>query len=215
MKRVWNKLFFADSPEKGAFFGIVLLILGTWLLGTVVVLCGGVASLLYTHDFVTGQLRPEGGRWLISSGALLLVFVLYFLFQQSRFWWNFRWNECDGSCKKWLGASLLLWLAALICGVYALFLVQKYGFSEIYSGFTCIKAPGAALLTFAALFLLLLLTSVLSTAKFFSAAGKFSYKEIFTLPVKILAAAVILAYAGMISASLIIQKKVCRGKAGS
>ena len=62
MKRVWNKLFFADSPEKGAFFGIVLLILGTWLLGTVFALCGGVTSLLYTHDFVTGQLRPEGVR---------------------------------------------------------------------------------------------------------------------------------------------------------
>ena len=66
--------------------------------------------------------------------------------------------------------------------------------------------------SFASLFLLLLLASVLSSARFFSTAGRFPYREIFTLPVKILAASVIVAYVGMLSVSLILQKKCEEGK---
>ena len=205
MKKLLKKLFYVDSPEKGAFLGIVLLLFGSWLVGTFFVL--SVSGNMMMYNAVTGKFTPEGICLLAAPSAAVVLFILYFLFQQIHFWWCFRWNECGSSCKKWLGASLLLWLAALSCSGYCLFLVQKYGSSDFCSGFSYIKAGGAALPSLASLFLLLLLASVLSSAKFFSTAGRFPYREIFTLPVKILAAAVILVYAGMISASLIIQKK--------
>ena len=205
MKKLLKNLFYVDSPEKGAFLGIVLLLFGSWLVGTFFVL--SVSGNMMMYNAVTGKFTPEGICLLAAPSAAVVLFILYFLFQQIHFWWGFCWNECGSSCKKWLGASLLLWLAALSCGRYCLFLVQKYGSSDFCSGFSYIKAGGAALPSFAALFLLLLLASVLSSAKFFSTAGRFPYREIFTLPVKLLAAAVILVYAGMISASLIIQKK--------
>lgn len=211
MKRFLDKLFFADSPEKGAFFGIVLLLLGSWLVGTVFLLCGGLMTV-YTRNFVTGSFTPEGIGWLISSGAVLVLFLFHFLFQQRRFWLRFRLSDCGTPCKKWFGASVFLWTAALSCSGYCLFLVQKYGSSDFCSTFSYIKAGGAALPSFAALFLLLLLASVLSSAKFFSTAGRFPHREIFTLPVKILAASVIVAYVGMLSVSLILQKKCEEGK---
>ena len=211
MKRFFDKLFFADSPEKGAFFGIVLLLLGSWLVGTVFLLCGGLMTV-YTVNFVTGSFTPEGIGWLISSGAVLVLFLFYFLFQQWRFRLRFRLSDCGTPCKKWFGASVFLWTAALSCGGYCLFLVQKYGASDLWTTFSYIKAGGAALPSLASLFLLLLLASVLSSARFFSTAGRFPYREIFTLPVKILAASVIVAYVGMLSVSLILQKKCEEGK---
>lgn len=206
MKKFLKKLFFVDSTEKGAFFGIVLLLLGSYLVGTAFVFCGGMMTV-YTRNFVTGNFTPEGISWLISSGAVLVFFILYFLFQQVRFWRRFRWSECSTSGKQWLGVSFFLWAATLICSGYCFFLVQKSGSSDIRTAFSYIKAEGAALPSLATVFLLLLLTGVLSTGKFFSMAGKITYKEIFTLPVKILAAVVLVVYLGMISVSLILQKK--------
>ena len=54
MKKFLKKVFFWDSPEKGAFWSLVLILSGSWLLGTIFILCGGGYRALYSRCFVTG-----------------------------------------------------------------------------------------------------------------------------------------------------------------
>ena len=202
MQKFLQNIFFWHSPEKGAFWSLVLLLLGSWLLGTAFAFSNvwnvwrGCCYFL-PKDAVIG--------WIIAFEAVFLLLAVNFLFQTGRFWINSRKKEWDLVCKKWLLGSALLWGAALSgCG-YCVWLAGQHGRSD--GGIDYIKAEGASLPWLLAVSLVLLGMSVLATGKFYSAVGKFSCKEIFTLPVKILAALTVLVYIGMVSASLILQKK--------
>ena len=98
MKKLLKKLFYVDSPEKGAFLGIVLLLFGSWLVGTFFVF--SVSGNMMMYNAVTGKFTPEGICLLAAPSAAVVLFILYFLFQQVHFWWGFRWNECGSSCKN-------------------------------------------------------------------------------------------------------------------
>ena len=67
MKKLLKKLFYVDSPEKGAFLGIVLLLFGSWLVGTFFVL--SVSGHMMMYNAVTGKFTPEGICLLAAPSA--------------------------------------------------------------------------------------------------------------------------------------------------
>ena len=212
MKKFLKKVFFWDSPEKGAFWSLVLILSGSWLLGTIFILCGGGYRALYSRCFVTGKYHAEALVWLIAPAVIFFLFFLHFLFQFGRSWHNFSWSACGRGCKTWLGISILLWAGTLASGIYSGILIKenwKLDYALHY-----VKEGGALLPLLLTVFLLLLLAGILATGKFYSIIGKFAYKGIFTLPVKFLAALTLVAYIGMVSASLIIQQK-CETEKGA
>ena len=210
MKKFLKKVFFWDSPEKGTFWSLVLLLSGSWFLGTIFIFCSGYQAL-YNYCFA-GKYPAEALVWLITPIVVFFLFFLHFLFQFGRSWHNFSWSDCDRGCKMWLRISILLWAGTLVSGIYSGILIKenwKFDYTLHY-----VKEGGALLPLLLTGFLLLLFAGILATGKFYSIVGKFSYKEIFTLPVKILAALILVAYTGMISASLIIQQ-MCETEKGA
>ena len=203
MKKFLQKVFFWHSPEKGAFWSLVLLLLGSWLLGTAFVFTSYRMTLCSTCCF-NGRYVAIDWR-IVPASVVALLFVVNFLFQSGRFWFSARKKAWDLACKKWLLCSALLWGAALSCSGYCILLAGRTVWCD--GGFSYVKAEGASLPLFLTVSVVLLGMSVLATGKFYSAVGKFSCKEIFTLPVRILAALTVVVYIGMISASLILQKK--------
>ena len=204
MKRFLGKLFFADSPGKGAFAGIVLLLSGSWLWGTIFILCGGLLSLASIHMSNGKWIMKEPG-WLIASGIVLLILFGNFLYQQGRFWYRFKMKECTSCCKKFLALSLILWTAVLMCGGYCGILIGKHG--VFYGDCNYITADGSALVYLLPLTLFLTLASVLATGKFYSLQKNFPYKEIFTLPIKTVILLALVTYIGLVAAVHILQQK--------
>ena len=205
MKNFLKKIFFWNSPEKGAFWSLILLLSGSWLLGTIFILCGGFQNL-NNRCSVTGKYPEEVIVHLVVPAMIFLLFFLHFLFQFGRSLYKFSWNSCSGICKMWLLISILLWAGTFASGIYSVTLIA----GRIWHFDGClnyVKAEGASLPSLLTVFLLLLLPGILATGKFYSTAGNFAYKEIFTLPVKLLAALTLITYTGMVSASLIIQQK--------
>ena len=205
MKNFLKKFFFWNSPEKGAFWSLVLLLLGSWLLGTIFALCGGFQDL-HNRCFVTGKYPIEVIVHLVIPTVIFFLFFLHFLFLFGRSLYKFSWSSCSAICKKWLLLSILLWAGTLASGIYSGTLI--FGRNWHFDGcWYYVKAEGASLPSLLTVFLLLLLSGILATGKFYSTVGKFAYKEIFTLPVKLLATLTLITYTGMVSASLIIQQK--------
>ena len=209
MKKFWKKVFFWDEPAKGAFFALVLLLLGTWLLGTLFLLGGGFIDLgrllrWATSSAFAGQTSfPFDAWWNLCVLPLLFWgIVVYFFLLQWRLWHTFDAGTAGKNFRKWGVTLAAVWGAAVACIGYTWCLISTNLYWDHF--FHYIEAGAAGLHYWLAASLLLLLAAVLVTGKVCSVMGNFPFRRVFTLPVKILAGAFFLAWGGMVVSSLIL-----------
>ena len=209
MKQFWKKVFFWDEPAKGAFFALVLLLLGTWLLGTLFLLGSGSLDLGRFWHWVrfSGSMVqtsfPFDAWWnLCVLPLVFLGIVVYFFLLPWRLWHTFDVETAGKNFGKWGLALAAVWGAAVACIGYTWRLISKNLYWDHF--FHYIEAGAAGLHYWLAASLLLLLAAVLVTGKVCSVMGNFPFKRVFTLPVKILAGAFLLAWGGMAAASFVL-----------
>ena len=209
MKQFWKKFFFWDEPEKGAFFALILLLLGTWLVWTLFLLGSGFLDLerllrWATSSAFAGQTSFPFDAWwnLCVLPLLFLGIVVYFFLLQWRLWHTFDAGSAGENFGKWGVALAAVWGAALSCISYTCHLMSANLYWDHF--FHYIEAGAAGLPFWLTASFLLLLTAVLVTGKVCAVMGNFPFKRVFTLPVKILAGAFLLAWGGMVTASLIL-----------
>ena len=203
MKKVLQKIFCWDSPERGAFQSLVVMLLGCWLLGSLGIFCP-----VGKWQFDCCYNIQSGFPGLVRLGCFAvagLFLVVSFFWQTGRALRRFSRKNADSACKKWLWISCLCWIFTLAAVAYCIWLlVSNWRFDGILF---VVGSKGAPLPLLLGACGLLLLGSVCATGKFYSSLGGFGCKELFTVPVLIFTAVTIAAYAGMVSASLILQKK--------
>ncbi len=209
MKKFWKKVFFWDEPAKGAFFALVLLLLGTWFLWTLFLLEGGFIDLGRFWHWVrfSGSMVqtsfPFDAWWNLCLLPLVFLGILVYFFLLQ---WHLRHAFDSGSAGKdfgkWSVALAAVWGAAVLCIGYTCHLISTNLYWDSF--FHYIEAGAAGLPYWLAASLLLLLAAVLVTGKFCSVMGNFPFRNVFTLPVKILAGAFLLAWGGMVVSSLIL-----------
>jgi|GEM_PF-4282269 len=209
MKKFWKKIFFWDEPAKGAFFALVLLLLGTWLLGTLFLLGSGFLDLDRLRHWVrfSGSMVqtsfPFDAWWnLCLLPLFFLGIVVYFFLLQWRLRHTFDAGSAGKNFGKWGVALAAVWGAAVACIGYTWRLISKNLYWDHF--FHYIEAGAAGLHYWLAASLLLLLAAVLVTGKVCAVMGNFPFKRVFTLPVKILAGTFLLAWGGMAATSLIL-----------
>ena len=205
MKKFWKKVFFWDEPAKGAFFALVLLLLGTWFLWTFFLLSGGFIDLerLLRWAFTGNTSFPFGVCWnLCGLPLFFLGIVVYFFLLQWRLWHTFDAGSAGKNFGKWGLALAAVWGAAVACIGYTWCLISTNLYWDHF--FHYIEAGAAGLHYWLTASLLLLLAAVLVTGKVCAVMGNFPFERVFTLPVKILAGAFLLAWGGMVAASFVL-----------
>jgi len=205
MKEFLKKVFFHGSPEKGAFWGLVLLLSGTWLLGTLFLFSDGIAAL---GVFVSAIFRRGLGNvavsdhpWQLSLILPLLFFMLHYVFQLRRLRGKFEPGRCDRTFWKWTAVAAVLWGGMFFCTAHSIGLaVGNYYHDGCFLAFMKDGARNLPYWMTAAL--LLLSAGVLAEGKVLALIGNFPLREIFTLPVKILAGISFFTYLSLVAASM-------------
>ena len=164
MKKFWKKVFFWDEPAKGAFFALVLLLLGTWFLWTFFLLSGGFIDLerLLRWAFTGNTSFPFGVCWnLCGLPLFFLGIVVYFFLLQWRLWHTFDAGSAGKNFGKWGLALAAVWGAAVACIGYTWCLISTNLYWDHF--FHYIEAGAAGLHYWLTASLLLLLAAVLVT----------------------------------------------------
>ena len=138
---------------------------------------------------ITAVTIPLGtwGYWLF---AILLLWAFGALFFDLKSW-------------KAVTVHGILFSALAGCGYYIVHLLKTHGKSCYCSGMFLIKSSGQAILPLTLLFLLLLIGTVIAAGWMYSALDKSRFKDIFSMPVKILLILTAISYLAMLAAAII------------
>ena len=205
MKKFISKLLFRDAPGKGAFWSLVLLILGSWLLLSFGLLSGGMFYVIQAWNML--EIPPSGplAHGIAILSTFLLLFI-YFIVLQVHFWVTLRKEQWTAQVKKAFYGMILCWGSAFGVTIYCikLFLNNIFADDLIFS----YLAGSAHLLPFyMTAAVIWILSGIIGSGAFYSLAGNYPARENFTLPVKILAGISLALYIGFIVAALLVHKR--------
>ncbi|MBE6391170.1 MAG: hypothetical protein E7042_03075 [Lentisphaerae bacterium] len=211
MKKFLQKVFRLNTPGKSAFESLVLFFLGAWLLGTLFFLSHGIfvfgSFCLGVFRFGIDNIHISDYPWQLYLVLLLLLLVIHCLVKQISFWCSLRREKCTSIFWKWFAVMILLWGGTAASVTYIVDLVTKnYYHDGCFLEY--LKTGAWSLPYWCVASVLLLAASVLASGKVFSVIGGYSFRENFTIPVKILVVLVIAVYFGLRASALFVRNRV-------
>lgn len=205
MKNFLQKIFFCNEPGKGAFWSLVLLILGSWLLLSFGLLSGGIFYTLRAWNMLENPPPGQLAFGIVILSEFLLLFI-YFIVLQVHFWATLRKEQWTPQVKKAFYIMILCWGNTLWLTIYCITSLMNNIFTEDLI-FTYLCASAHLLPHYMAAAVIWTLASVLASGNFYSRCGNYPARENFTLPVKILAGCSLALYIACIVAAFIVNHR--------
>ena len=211
MKKFLQKVCRRQSPGKSAFESLVWLFLGGWLLGTLFFLSHGifVFATFCIGVFRCGidNIHISDYPWQLYLVLLLLLLAIFCLVKQIFFWCSLRREKCTPAFWKWFAVMILLWGGTAASVTYIVDLaIKNYYHDGCFLEY--LKAGAWSLPYWIVAAILLLAASVLASGKVFSVIGGYSFRENFTIPVKILIVLVIVVTLGLRASVLFVRNRI-------
>ena len=205
MKKFLSKLLFRDAPGKGAFWSLVLLILGSWLLFSFGLLSGGMFYVIQAWNML--EIPPSGplAHGIAILSTFLLLFI-YFIVLQVHFWVTLRKEQWTAQVKKAFYGMILCWGSAFGVTIYCIKLFMNNIFADDLI-FSYLAESAHSLPLYMTAAVIWILSGIIASGGFYSLAGNYPARENFTLPVKILAGCSLALYIGFIVAALLVHKR--------
>ena len=211
MKKFLSKLLFRDAPGKGAFWSLVLLILGNWILFSFSLLFGGVFYSIRAWHMLENPPPGKLAHGIVLLSIFLLLFI-YFIVYQVHFWVTLRKEQWTAQVKKAFYGVILYWGSALGVSIYCIKLFLNNIFPDDFM-FSYLAESAHSLPLYMTAAVIWILSGIIASGGFYSLAGNYPARENFTLPVKILAGISLALYLSFIVAALLVHKRYEAAKA--
>lgn len=216
VKKFLRKIFYLDSTGKGAFWSLILLVLGTYLLGTLFIFSNGfyAAAVFIAAVFRFGiaDIRVWDYPWQILLLLLFAGVIIHFFFQQYRLWKGVRRDRCNNIFWKYFALMLLLWAGVIFCLVYCIKLVVENYYHDGCS-LEYLKDGAHSLPYWMTAAVILIFAGIAASGKVYSLIGNYPFRHNFTLPVWSVIVLAAIVYIGSIASSLVVRKLVDAEKA--
>ncbi len=110
----WEKLFFRDAPAQGAFYALTQLLLGSYLLFSLLIFLLGIGWLS-----ISGSTDQESFRLQIGFSVGVVLFLLLFCYYAG-LTFAFYFSRQTGLWRYAVCFGLILWVALLLWGYFRL-----------------------------------------------------------------------------------------------